>query len=360
MRDGETHEHLPEQQQSELFYQAIGTVEGVLQQEGDDWTLLIGEESFEVWLKQKNKLLKQIQPGTLQRFRVYPRHSPRRGLYFTIIFVVPSEEPLGFTLKGCWTVPGYDDQLRRLIVHRNDRRSKIAKAKSVHLPLSWECAPEPDGQFWMLSAQLQERELGVNEAQGPYPPPLNWFQKEQQQSSTQTVEESPGDKAEGKFQHSVEQAASLSLAAPIDQPPLTVQEIRTMAIATKIQVTCKISEVPPYKTVEGRMEFFLAEGERVLTVRVKPKQFKKLTSHGYKQWVAAISGSLGPATETGFELVNASIQVFERKAKVTEDKVGKADEKVVDGFRKNSPTKPPDQVEKPPKKHRLIDSVRIG
>ena len=31
--------------------------------------------------------------------------------------------------------------------------------------------------------------------------------------------------------------------------------------------------------------------------------------------LTAITGEIGPSTETGFELVNASIQVFERKAR---------------------------------------------
>ncbi len=49
---------------------------------------------------------------------------------------------------------------------------------------------------------------------------------------------------------------------------------------------------------------------------MKAKHFSKLTQHGFEQWVAAISGELGPATETGFELVNANIQVFEKQRKV--------------------------------------------
>ena len=48
---------------------------------------------------------------------------------------------------------------------------------------------------------------------------------------------------------------------------------------------------------------------------MKPKMFKKLTDHGFADWIAAVTGEIGPATETGFELVNASVQVFERKAR---------------------------------------------
>lgn len=51
---------------------------------------------------------------------------------------------------------------------------------------------------------------------------------------------------------------------------------------------------------------------------MKPKIFKKLTEHGFSDWVAAITGDIGEPTETGFELVNASVQVFERKPRETD------------------------------------------
>ena len=59
----------------------------------------------------------------------------------------------------------------------------------------------------------------------------------------------------------------------------------------------------------------MADGDRVFTVKMKPKMFKKLTDHGFPEWVASITGDLGPATETGFELENASLQIFQKKAK---------------------------------------------
>ena len=350
-------------QQSELFYQAIGTVEGILQQDGDNWSLSIGEQTFGVWLKRKHQLLKHIQPKTVQRFRVYPRHGPHRGLYFTVIMVMPMDEALGFTLRGCWVRPSYDTKRTCLIVHRNERRSDLDKAKSVHMPLSWEDAPEPDGQFWIVSAQLEGTELLVTEAQGPFPPPLNWFQKERQETSDQNARKSQVTRPKLESQVQSGKASSVASASPQIDPPLTAQEIRSMAIATKIQVTCKISEVPPHREVNKLVEFFLEEGDRVLTVRVKPKQFKKLTDHGHDQWVAAIVGALGSATETGFELANASIQVFEKKAKASGNKEGKVKAKFSDATGKTSqvsPPKPLDRGEKPPKKQRLIDSVRIG
>jgi hypothetical protein len=50
---------------------------------------------------------------------------------------------------------------------------------------------------------------------------------------------------------------------------------------------------------------------------VKPKVFKKLedAQANYPQWVAAIAGKMGEATETGFVLLEPNIQVFEKKPK---------------------------------------------
>ena len=45
--------------------------------------------------------------------------------------------------------------------------------------------------------------------------------------------------------------------------------------------------------------------------------FKKLedAQANYPQWVAAIAGKMGEATETGFVLFEPNIQVFEKKPK---------------------------------------------
>jgi hypothetical protein len=50
---------------------------------------------------------------------------------------------------------------------------------------------------------------------------------------------------------------------------------------------------------------------------VKPKVFKKLTDAqaNYPQWVGAIAGKMGEATDNGFVLLEPSIQVFEKKPK---------------------------------------------
>ena len=89
-----------------------------------------------------------------------------------------------------------------------------------------------------------------------------------------------------------------------------------MATPAKIQLTCKLNQVPKHRELpDKQVEFFLNDGgDRIFTVRMKPKMFKKFTDHALAQWVAAISGDLGANTETGFELLNAAVQVFEKKA----------------------------------------------
>ncbi len=72
------------------------------------------------------------------------------------------------------------------------------------------------------------------------------------------------------------------------------------------------------KTVEnGWKEFDLDCDGQLVTVKVRPKVFKKLeqAQENYPMWVAAIAGKLGQLTEKGFVLDQPNIQVFERKPK---------------------------------------------
>lgn len=91
-----------------------------------------------------------------------------------------------------------------------------------------------------------------------------------------------------------------------------------MATPAQIQITCKISEVPKSKIVNGLVEFYLTENNQAIIVRVKPKQFKQLTDHQFEYWAASIVGKLGPVHARGFELLNPGIQVYPRKPKAGE------------------------------------------
>lgn len=89
-------------------------------------------------------------------------------------------------------------------------------------------------------------------------------------------------------------------------------------IQGKLEITIKITELPQAKTVENGWQRLEIDCDgRIITMVVKPKVFKKLTDAqtNYPQWVGAIAGKMGEATENGFFLENASVQVFEKKPK---------------------------------------------
>lgn len=92
-----------------------------------------------------------------------------------------------------------------------------------------------------------------------------------------------------------------------------------MSTPGKLELTIKINEFPTdVKTVDnGWKEFDLDCDGQVVTIKVRPKVFKKLeqAQESYPMWVAAIAGKMGESTENGFVLDQPNIQVFERKPK---------------------------------------------
>uniref|UniRef100_B8HZA7 Uncharacterized protein n=1 Tax=Cyanothece sp. (strain PCC 7425 / ATCC 29141) TaxID=395961 RepID=B8HZA7_CYAP4 len=275
------------------FYQAIGTIQGIILLD-EPAKVQIGDQVFPIFCPPKLK--RKITPDQPQVLRVYPK-GHQDGLRFQLSRIPKIFDPTPrFTLNGCWCSTAGGD---RLMIFRNLRSGMKKNWRPVGLPLSWENAPPTDGRFWQIQALLKEGKLVVIHAEGPYPPPprYNPFAppptNPQPQSKTRT--------------------GSPDIPPP---PPLSSEDIRAMATPAKVEVTCKINEVPPHRLVAtGVVEFFLADGDRIFTVRLKQKQFKKLAENGFTHWVGAISGQLGAATPTGFELNNASLQVFERKPK---------------------------------------------
>jgi len=92
-----------------------------------------------------------------------------------------------------------------------------------------------------------------------------------------------------------------------------------MPITGKLEITIKITEVPQnVSTVEHNWKAFELDCDRCLvSVTVKPKVWKKLedAQANFPLWVAAITGKMGAATEQGFVLEEANVQVFEKKPK---------------------------------------------
>jgi hypothetical protein len=61
-----------------------------------------------------------------------------------------------------------------------------------------------------------------------------------------------------------------------------------------------------------------------VTVTLRPKLFSKLETAAtqWPEWVAAITGQMGPPTSDGFVLLEPNLQVFERKPKAPASPAG--------------------------------------
>ncbi len=95
----------------------------------------------------------------------------------------------------------------------------------------------------------------------------------------------------------------------------------------RLELTIKITELPQAQTVENSWQQFEIDcGDQIVSVTVKPKVWKKLidAAASYPQWVAAISGKMGEATQRGFVLNEPNIQVFEKKVRAVEEKSSSA------------------------------------
>ena len=271
------------------FFQAIATVRGELVLDIAHPVLVMNGATFPVYASKTAR--KKHLPGQMQNFRVYPCISHEQTA-FQVVNVVETP-PTSLTLNGCW-------ELHKgkpfFIIYRNQLFPGHQVLQNL-ISVVWDDAPLADGQFWMAEADIIADKFVITTAKGPFDPPPK---------ATQFVPPSPKTEA-------------APIAAPAAPPPsLTIEDIHAMATAAKISLTCKLSEVPKHRELaDKRIEFFLQDGDsdRIFTVQMKPKMFKKLTDHGFSDWIAAITGEMGPATETGFELVNASVQVFERKAR---------------------------------------------
>jgi hypothetical protein len=309
----ETSQNDPMTEPQQHFYQAIATIEGILTLDGSNSSLSAGGSDFPVIVAKKVR--QRHKPGEVQCFFVYPMYKRGQPAFKINNIVARAPEPI--IIKGCWEL---NNNSPCMVVYRNELIHEHDKNLKYIFPVVWENAPDADGQFWELEVEVRDGAFTVTCAEGLYDPPPK---------ATEFM--LPQPKAPKDPPQSV---AKPQPSAPTSIKPLTPQEIRAMATPAKIQVTCKLNEVPKHRDlVDKRVEFFLKDGEseRIFTVHMKPKIFKKLTEHGFTEWVAAITGEIGPGTETGFELVNAAVQVFAKKAReadaVPNEKAGDGNEK---------------------------------
>src|SRR5512143_1842617 len=95
-----------------------------------------------------------------------------------------------------------------------------------------------------------------------------------------------------------------------------------MAIHAKPEVTLKFSTLPNAKPAgQDKKTFALKTPDgQFVTAEVGNKVWNKLVKANtdWPQWVAALSGTMGPRTEKGFTLAGPGLQVFEKKAKAAE------------------------------------------
>jgi hypothetical protein len=97
----------------------------------------------------------------------------------------------------------------------------------------------------------------------------------------------------------------------------------------KSEVTIKFSgELPTAKPAENKkvaIEFTDQNGI-VFTAQVNAKSWRKAETSAseFADWAGAVSGKLGQRTSNGFEVIDAGIQIFEKKVKESKPEEGAA------------------------------------
>ncbi len=93
------------------------------------------------------------------------------------------------------------------------------------------------------------------------------------------------------------------------------------SVAGRLELTIKINELPPTRTVKHeRLRFEIDCDGRTIRVTLRPRVWKKLqqAQENYPVWTAVITGQMGNPIPKGFILENPVIQVFEKKPKPLE------------------------------------------
>lgn len=90
-------------------------------------------------------------------------------------------------------------------------------------------------------------------------------------------------------------------------------------IPGKADITIKINEIPDaVRNGQGNMDFQVDIGEgRIVNITIKGKSYRKFLTQTeeFPMWVGAIAGKIGPSTKRGFKLLEAGLQIFEKKPK---------------------------------------------
>lgn len=291
--------------QTQLFYQAVGELYARLVTTSSGIKVFdTGESQYRAIVPKKveNKYQK-IQGGQVF-WRVYPQFQDQH-LAFLVVSVSeqPKGEPGRFFIQGDWV------NLEEIEIWRNPDSWKV-NAKNWQprrLPISWQDAPPADGAFWQLQAQLVNGALEVTNATGPFPHPPR-------------LEALPKFKY---YNYNKQQQKQPSQLPSTKQPSTGAAEIinweELTPVSGKLELTIKINSLPQAQKVNGVCHFLVECDERIVQIGLKQKQWTKLETANttYAEWIAAISGKMGAATSDGFVLLDANVQVFERKSKTT-------------------------------------------
>ena len=85
------------------------------------------------------------------------------------------------------------------------------------------------------------------------------------------------------------------------------------------EITLKFSELPEAKPAANKkVEISLIDQNGVsFNALINAKSWRKAEANAaeFESWAGAVSGKLGQPTANGFEVVDAGIQIFEKKAK---------------------------------------------
>ncbi|UJR87298.1 MULTISPECIES: hypothetical protein [Sandaracinus] len=97
----------------------------------------------------------------------------------------------------------------------------------------------------------------------------------------------------------------------------------------RLDVTLKLSELPRgvmTRAKDGWKEFRVDCDGRAVSIAMRPRVWNKLEQAAKElpDWVASITGKMGPPTREGFVLLEPGVQVFERKSKAPDPEVSTA------------------------------------
>ncbi len=85
------------------------------------------------------------------------------------------------------------------------------------------------------------------------------------------------------------------------------------------EITLKFNELPEARPAANKkIEISLTDQNGVsFTALINAKSWRKAEANAaeFESWAGAVSGKLGQLTANGFEVVDAGIQIFERRAK---------------------------------------------